>query len=284
VGEDIDLSWLPTTDLWNTVIDPAQLDQILANLLVNARDAIQGSGRIVVSARNIPADQESDAVTMGWSRDLVALEVCDNGCGMNESLQARIFEPFFTTKEPGKGSGLGLATVYGIVTQNNGTIRVRSSPGKGTSLTMYFPAYRGAVAEQELVPIQHSPNTGRETVLLVEDEPMVLSLAQSLLQRLGYHVIATRSPTDAIRIAESDQQSIQLLITDVIMPEMNGKQLADRLLARRNDVRVLYMSGFSADVIARRGVLEEGAQFLQKPFTPGELAARVREVLEATNV
>jgi two-component system cell cycle sensor histidine kinase/response regulator CckA len=279
VGEEINLVWQTSDNLWTMLIDPLQLDQILANLLVNSRDAIDGPGKIVVSARNVTAACEFASVT-GIPQDAVALAVTDNGCGMNDAVKARIFEPFFTTKETGKGSGLGLATVYGIVTQNGGTIHVQSAPGKGTTLTLYFPRTVDSQRDSGALPVQEISRRGHETVLFVEDEPMVLSLGESILQRLGYTVIIAKTPKEALRIAESHSHPIQLLVTDLAMPEMNGKVLADELLRVRPELRVLYISGFTADVIARRSALEVGARILQKPFTSNELAAVVREVLE----
>jgi len=281
VGEDIRLTWEPKEPLWTMLIDPLQLDQILANVLVNARDAIAGPGKIVLSARNVPAGTASGP-TAGIFRDSVVLEVTDNGCGMEEAVQSRIFEPFFTTREPGTGSGLGLATVYGIVTQNGGTIHVQSEPGRGTSLAMYFPKSADVPAIPDVVPIQEISRTGQETILLVEDEPMVLSLSASVLQRLGYQMIVAKSPAEALRIAESDAQTIQLLVTDVVMPGMNGKNLSEILLGKRPQMRVLYISGFTADDVARRGMVHAGARILLKPFTPDELAVAVREVLDAS--
>lgn len=281
VGEDIRLSWEPKEPLWTMLIDPLQLDQILANILVNARDAIAGPGKIVVSARNVSAATVSGS-SAGIFRDSVVLEVADNGRGMQEAVQSRIFEPFFTTKEPGEGSGLGLATVYGIVTQNGGTIHVQSEPGKGTSLSLYFPKSADVPPIPDIRPIQDISRTGHETILLVEDEPMVLSLSASVLQRLGYQVIVAKSPAEALRIAESNAQVIQLLVTDVVMPGMNGKDLSEILLVQRPQMRVLYISGFTADDVARRGVVHAGATILRKPFTPNKLAVAVREVLDAT--
>ncbi|MBC7964803.1 MAG: PAS domain S-box protein [Fuerstia sp.] len=278
VSEEIELTWSPIPELWPIFIDPAQWDQIMANLIVNSRDAIDGRGKITITARNLPATGTPESlVTRCSSGDCVIFSISDNGCGIDEATQARIFEPFFTTKEFGKGTGLGLSIVYGIVHAHGGVISVSSKKGSGTTFEICFPRSKvqfeksspGTPVQQEL--------TGSETILLVEDEPLVLDLGKSLLKKLGYNVIVARSAAEAIMIAE--QNVVHLLITDVIMPDMHGRDLADAIVNRQNHTRVLFMSGFANDVVQRKGAHELDIDFLQKPFSPGELANRIREIL-----
>lgn len=278
VGEEIELTWHASDDLWPILIDPAQWDQTVTTLIVNSRDAIQSHGRIELSARNLPASIHAESDFLRSSPgDCVVFTISDNGCGMDEVKQARIFEPFFTTKDLGKGTGLGLSTVYGIVDQHKGTISVTSSAGVGTTIKICFP-------KCELVDRQNSLSfdvplnvTGATRILLVEDEPLVLDLGKSLLKTLGYTVMVARSATEAIEIA--GQAPINLLITDVIMPDMNGQELAAAIVRLQPRVRVLYMSGFANEVLSQRGVDKSHLSFLQKPFSPGELANRVRDLL-----
>lgn len=283
IGEDIDLAWLPGHSLWSLKMDPSQLDQILANLAVNARDAITDNGKITIETENIAFDtaycaDHPDCIPGKY----VLLAVSDNGCGMDRETRDQIFEPFFTTKESGKGTGLGLATVYGIVRQNDGFINVYSEPDQGTTFSIYLPAF----ADEEAVsaPVKASPaqelTTGTETVLVVEDEAALLSLAKTILERLGYTVLAASTPMAGIELAQEYEGDIHLLITDVVMPEMNGRDLAQRIAAIRPAMQCLYMSGYTADVIAHHGVLETGIHFIQKPFSIGDLARTIREALE----
>jgi PAS domain S-box-containing protein len=280
LGEDIDLAWMPALDLWPVKIDPSQLDQVLANLLVNARDAIATVGKVTIGTENAVFDaaycHEHPDFAPG---EYVMLAVSDDGCGMDRETLARLFEPFFTTKEPGKGTGLGLATVYGIVRQNEGFINVYSEPGQGTTFKIYLP--RCAAEEVALAASVETaePPGGTETVLLVEDEAMILDLGRSMLARLGYTVLAASTVAEAVRLAGEHGDRISLLITDVVMPEMNGRELAARLMAADPALRCLFMSGYTADVIAHRGMLENGVRFLQKPFSLNELAVKVREAL-----
>ena len=278
VSEEIELTWIPNSELWPVFIDPAQWDQIVANLIVNSRDAINGMGKITLTACNLPASQISaSSVARCSSGDCVAFSISDTGCGMDETTQARIFEPFFTTKEFGKGTGLGLSVVYGIVSAHDGVISVTSKAGSGTTFDICFPRFAGPL-EQSIPETQVQRElTGSETILLVEDEPLVRDLGRSLLKKLGYTVLVARSAIEAIEIAE--QSVVHLLITDVIMPDMNGRDLADAIVSRQNQTRVLFMSGFANDVVQRKGAHEHEIDFLQKPFTPGDLANRIREIL-----
>jgi two-component system, cell cycle sensor histidine kinase and response regulator CckA len=280
IGENIELSWVPGVDLWPLNIDPAQVDQILANLCVNASDAIGGVGRILIETKNVVIEQDyCDQHTGYLPGEYVKLMVSDNGCGIESESLSLIFEPFFTTKSQGKGTGLGLATVYGIVRQNNGFINVYSEPGTGTTFTVYLPPYAGKGGRLALAPDPVEICKGFETILLVEDEPAVLDLTRRLLEKLGYRVLPAVSPSEAIRLAEEHGEEISLLMTDVIMPEMNGRELSRRLLSLNPKIGRLFMSGYTANIIAHHGVLEGGINFIQKPFTLGDLAAKLQEVL-----
>ena len=282
IGEDIRLAWLPGAALWPIRMDPSQLDQVLANLCVNARDAMAATGNIHVSTENVVLD---DKYAVGQSDvvpgDYVQLIVRDDGCGMDKETLAQIFEPFFTTKGLGKGTGLGLATVYGIVKQNNGHIHVYSEPGKGTLFRIYFPRVAdGAVAAEIVQPVE-PPRGDGETLLLVEDEKSLRVTCGQFLSDLGYRVQTAETPGEALQFAGKHRDEIRLLLTDVIMPGMDGKQLARRICTLNPSIRVLFMSGYTADVIALRGVLEKNTNFLAKPFTRVDLALKVHEILKS---
>ena len=281
IGEDIDLIWSPDPDLPPVKMDPAQIDQILANLCVNARDAIDGAGTIIIRTECTILDATYCAACPGTKPgEHVLLSVTDNGCGMDADLLEKIYEPFFTTKGQ-LGTGLGLATVYGIVQQNEGYIAVDSTPGRGTTFSIYLPVpSTGAVRRQEEDKDPPLPGQG-ETILLVEDDPGILHLGQNILKQLGYRTLTASLPGDALLVAEHHSGRIDLLITDVIMPGMDGKELAVQLTSLRPELKVLYMSGYTADVIAHHGVLDEGVSFLQKPFSIKGLADKIRAVLEA---
>lgn len=281
IGEEVDLTWRPGNELWPVRMDPAQIDQILANLCINARDALSGAGHITIATQN----KQCDAVYCGGRTglvpgDYILLTVSDDGCGMDRAILHKIFEPFFTTKEIGRGTGLGLSTVYGIVKQNSGFIEVVSEPGQGTSFNIYLPRYLGREKRPEAARTVGQIKRGRETVLLVEDESAILDVGKQLLEMQGYRVLAAETPGEAIRLAEEHLGEIHLLMTDVVMPEMNGRELARRLLSLHPGLKRLFMSGYTAEVIAHHGVLDEGMQFIQKPFSLRGLAAKVREVLD----
>ena len=282
IGEDISLKWLPEANLWRVKVDPSQLDQILANLCVNARDAIAGVGNIAIETGNSTFDEDYCAVHAGFAPgDYVRISVSDNGHGIDKETLAHIFEPFFTTKGVGEGTGLGLATVYGVAKQNNGFINVYSEPDTGTTFTIYLPRHAGG-AEQGLAAVAAGPLVrGQETILLVEDEPSILKLTTRVLTRQGYVVLAANSPGKAIRLASEQASAIHLLMTDVVMPEMNGRDLAKDLQSRHPGLKLLFMSGYTANIIAHQGVLDQGAQFIQKPFSIDDLAAKVRAVLDS---
>ena len=280
IGEDIDLRWKPTAPLWPVRMDPAQIDQILANLVVNARDAIAGIGKVTIETSQATFDEAYCETHTGFiPGSYVLLAVSDNGCGMDKVVLAQLFDPFFTTKPVGQGTGLGLATVYGIVKQNHGFINVYSEPGKGTTFKIYLPRYLSDPVSARWMPAPVVEPTGTETVLLVEDEEALLKLGERLLKRLGYTVLAAGGPTQALELAAAHGGSIDLLLTDVIMPEMSGRDLWQRLSALRPGLQCLFMSGYTANVIAHHGVLDDGVHFLQKPFSRAALATKVREAL-----
>jgi len=281
IGEDIDLSWQPELDLWKVKIDPSQVDQILANLVVNARDAISGAGAITMRTENVVIDDSNRAETPEFiPGEYVLLAVSDNGDGMSKEVCQNIFEPFFTTKELGKGTGLGLSTVHGIVKQNDGFIYVASDLGKGTTVKIYLPRLQDKTAQVPSKEAADKPRTGTETILLVEDDEAILNLSKMILERFGYTVIAAHTPVHAIHLVEDHPGDLHLLITDVVMPGMNGRELAEKIAAIRPNFKCLYMSGYTADVIGRQGILEEGVNFIQKPFGSADLAAKVRQVLD----
>lgn len=282
IGEDIDLLWNPGVDVWPVKIDATQIDQILANLCVNARDAISGVGTVVIETDNVTLDDAYCAWHAGaLSGDYVLIGIRDDGCGMEKEVLDKLFEPFFTTKEVGKGTGLGLATVYGIVKQNKGFIDVQSEPGRGTTFRIYLPRADVLAAEELPHPQQDGLLHGTETILLVEDEKAIMELAKAILQRRGYEVLAARNPAEALKLAQDFPGRIHLLITDVVMPGMNGKELADTLGTLKDGFRILFISGYSDDIIAQHGVLAEGIDLLQKPFAVKALAEKVRKVLDA---
>ncbi len=281
IGEDITLYWHPGPELRSVFMDASQVDQVLANLLVNARDAIDGTGHVTIETRNVSVDEEYCTVHSGFTPgDFVMLAVSDDGSGMDRHTRENLFEPFFSTKKQGKGTGLGLATVYGIVKQNNGFIHVYSEPGGGATFKIYLPCHDGPARENGLHQETPVPPARGETLLIVEDEKSILKLAGKILEALGYQVIAVLDPLEALeRIAHHDGD-IHLLLTDVVMPRMNGRDLAKQVQEKFPDIRVLYMSGYTANVIAHHGILDTSINFIQKPFTNRDLAVKVRAVLD----
>ena len=278
IGENIDLVWLPGTSLWPVSIDPSQVDQIMANLCVNARDVIHGVGRISIETLNLTLDDTYAASHPDCvPGDYVLLSVSDSGHGMDPETLSHVFEPFFTTKEVGHGTGLGLATVFGIVKQNRCLINVYSEPERGTTFKIYFPRGAGVpVAEAE--PMRSS-ETGNETVLIVEDEELILKLGRKILAQHGYTVLTAATPQAALEISAHHPGPIHLLITDVVMPGMNGKELREQMRTGRRVMKCLFMSGYTADIIAHHGVLDGDVEFIQKPFTIQSLTEKVRAVL-----
>ncbi|HEY3381150.1 MAG TPA: PAS domain S-box protein [Vicinamibacterales bacterium] len=279
IGEEIALVWRPGPSLWPVVIDPSQVDQILANLVVNARDAMDGVGTLAIETANTVIDEAYGADPVECSPgEHVLLAVSDTGAGMTREVLDHIFEPFFTTKASGEGTGLGLSTVYGIVRQNNGFINAYSEPGAGTTMKIWLPRAATAAALDRSGATAVTP-TGTETILLVEDEDAVLELGRSMLTRLGYRVLAARSPLQAVQLIAELGGSIDLLISDVVMPEMNGRELAARLTLSLPSLRCLFVSGYTGDIISHRGVLDGSVHFLQKPFSLPALAQAVRRAL-----
>jgi nitrogen-specific signal transduction histidine kinase len=279
IGENVGLEFVLSGNLWNVKMDPIQIDQVVTNLCTNARDAIQNVGTIIVRTSNLTITGNPDKVHGGpGPGEYVVLEVSDNGCGMEPATMEKIYEPFFSTKPKGKGTGLGLATVFGIVQQNNGTIEVESAKDKGTTFKVYLPRFLGEVEEREDVS-DAVLSRGTGYVLVVEDEEELLSLIGSTLESHGYTTICTSSPRNALKLCLESDGRLDLLITDVIMPEMNGKQLQKRVEEISPGIKTLFISGYTADVVAERGVLEKETIFLQKPFTPSMLLKKVQSIL-----
>ena len=280
IGENIDLAWLPEPGQLEIKMDPVQVDQIMANLCLNARDAIADIGKVTIETETAIFDESYCAVHAGYvAGEYVLLAVSDDGCGMEKAIIDQIFEPFFTSKGLGQGTGLGLSTVYGIVKQNNGFINVYSEPGKGTTLKIYLPRYAGQPVASQPESVVEIPLGQGETVLVAEDEPAILEMSTMMLEKLGYRVLAAGTPGEAMELAGTHSSEIQLLVTDVVMPLMNGRDLADMLHSIYPGIKILFMSGFTADVIAHRGVLDKSVNFIQKPFSIKELAVKVRDAL-----
>jgi two-component system, cell cycle sensor histidine kinase and response regulator CckA len=280
IGENIKFNWEPGPKLWPIYADASQIDQILANLCVNVRDAIADVGSMTIATGNCFLDENWCAKHLGSvPGEYVRITLSDNGCGMEKDVLDQIFDPFFTTKEVGKGTGLGLATVFGAVKQNNGFITVDSKPGQGTTFAIYLPRHQGTNEMPLTKDAAGTPTPGQETILLVEDEPAVLQLTAKILKKQGYTVLAAGTTGEAIRLGREHAGEIHLLMTDVVMPEMNGRDLARKLLSLYPDLKCLFMSGYTADVISRHGAIDEGVNFIQKPFTIVELGAKVQEVL-----
>ncbi|MHB1462531.1 MAG: PAS domain S-box protein [Armatimonadota bacterium] len=280
IGDNIQLNWRPQADLWQVKVDPSQIDQIMANLCVNARDAITDMGFISVQTDNAAIDDAFCATHADFSPgDFVRLTFTDSGCGMDSELLSHIFEPFFTTKGVGEGTGLGLSSVYGAVKQNNGLINVYSELGHGTIFTIYIPRHVGSAEQVHSESVRAPSIRGDETVLLVEDEPAILRMTKMMLERLGYTVITAATPGEATHLAEKHHGEINLLLTDVVMPEMTGRDLAKNLLSLYPHLSRLFMSGYTSDVIAHHGKIDDGVYFIQKPFSMGELSKIVRRAL-----
>lgn len=283
IGENIELIWKPDVTPWLVKMDATQVDQILVNLCVNARDAIGGTGRILIETQNITIDEKTphtyaDGIMVG---EYAELSVTDTGCGMDDELQKKIFEPFFTTKAMGIGTGLGLSTVFGIVKQNDGFIDVISAPGKGTTVKVYFPRHCCETrAEKSIHEKPEVPNCS-ETILLVEDETSLLALAKRILENEGYVVLAADTPEKALQQLEQHKGKIHMLVSDVIMPGMNGRELEVLVRKAQPTIRTLFMSGYTANIIADHGLLEESIHFIQKPFSRQPFIEKVRSILDA---
>ncbi|HLQ59905.1 MAG TPA: ATP-binding protein, partial [Gemmatimonadales bacterium] len=282
IGEHIALVAALQSDLGHVRADPNQIEQVIVNLAVNARDAMPDGGKLTIETANVDLDETFAQAHLGSVPGAYAmLAVTDTGHGMDVNVRAHLFEPFFTTKEVGKGTGLGLATVYGIVKQSGGYISVYSERGRGSTFKIYLPRIATPSATPAAPP-RVGAARGSETVLVVEDELAVLTLSRRALEAQGYVVLAASDAAAALRVVERHGGTIHLLLTDVVMPGMSGRDLADRLTAQRPGIRVLYMSGYPGDAVVQHGTLPSGSAFLQKPFSPDGLARKVRDVLDAT--
>lgn len=281
LGEDIKIVWEPAENLGNIKIDPSQLDQVLTNLCINPHEAVEGFSQITIGTGAVHIDHAfCQNNPEAYPGDFVSLSVAHNGRGMDEDTMNKLFEPFFTTKQFGAGTGLGLAPVYGIVKQNHGFIKVSSSPDSGTCFKIFLPDYGKAVTEDAAGHETQKQTTGHETILLVEDEEAILTITAMMLEAAGYRVITTSSPVEAIKTARSGQYKIHLLLADVVMPAMNGKELAEELKEFLPELKYIFMSGYTSDIIPPQNSAEEGLNFLAKPFNSEELTRKVREVLD----
>jgi CheY-like chemotaxis protein len=280
IGEDVELIITPGHRLGRVKVDPGQIEQIVINLSANARDAMPNGGKLMIETANVVLDTEHCKHHRGvLPGEYVSLSISDTGVGMTREVLEQIFEPFFTTKAIGKGTGLGLAMVYGAVKQNGGTIGVYSEPGHGTTLRIYLPRVSGRPQPVSAVIDVGDLPQGTETVLLVEDETFIRSFTEQILQRLGYSVISCSGLKEAIEQANGHDGPIHLLLTDVVLPDGNARLLARLLAEERPDIRVLFTSGYAENVIAHHGILDSGVQFIGKPFTVAALANKIREVL-----
>ncbi|HEX2671411.1 MAG TPA: ATP-binding protein [Polyangiaceae bacterium] len=282
LGADIELTSLPAAQLWNVRADPGQIEQVLMNLAVNARDAMPQGGKLTIEVKNVELDQDyADAHHEVSPGSYVRLAVSDSGMGMDRATVARIFEPFFTTKEKGKGTGLGLSTVFGIVKQSGGHVWVYSEPSHGTTFKIYLPRAEGVAVTNTAEVVVSRTTRGAETVLLVDDDDQVRAVARGILRRLGYVVLEASNGGEALMIAEQHPAKIQLLLTDVVLPRMSGRQIAERIAAMRPGIDVLFMSGYTDDAVLQHGILESGVAYLQKPLTSESMARKVRQVLDS---
>ena len=283
IKEDIEILMIPASALWKVEIDPGQMEQVIMNLVVNAKDAMPSGGKLIIETINMDLDENyfsERGIVEDQSGSYVVLTVSDTGIGMDKEVQKHIFDPFYTTKEKGKGTGLGLSTIYGIVKQNKGFIWAYSEPGQGSTFKIYLPKVNGGVKEEEKERPPVENLEGSETVLIVEDDDSLRKLAQKSLQPYGYIVLAAENGEDALRVSKAHEGAIDLLVTDVVMPRMGGKEVAKRLQPLYPQMKTIYMSGYTDDSIAHRGILAPGLNFIEKPFSPAGLARRVREVLD----
>jgi two-component system cell cycle sensor histidine kinase/response regulator CckA len=280
LGASVELTLVGSPALWRVKADPGQIEQVVMNLAVNARDAMPGGGKLTIEARNVELSEEDAIDHVGVAPGAyVSFAVSDTGIGMDPETQARIFEPFFTTKEKGRGTGLGLSTVFGIVSQSGGSIAVHSEPGGGTTFKIYLPRTEDAPRSGSSPPISSVSPGGSETILLVENDEQVRAVAREILLRHGYHVLEATSPGDAIVVCEQHKAKIHLLLTDVVLPRMSGRALAERLAPMRPEMKVLFMSGHAGDAALHQVPVDPDAPFLEKPLRPSTLTSKVREAL-----
>jgi CheY-like chemotaxis protein len=281
IGEDIQFDLVLGDDLWPILMDPSQIEQILMNLAVNARDAIKGVGTINIETSNVFIDdaycRQHDGFKAG---QYVLMDFYDSGSGIDPKILGHVFEPFFTTKEEGQGTGLGLSTVYGIVKQNHGYINIYSESGTGTTFKMYLPRHEGPRKDATPGTETSGPLNGTETILVVEDEQKVLKMVKAMLEDAGYTVLAASDVQEALAVTGKYPRRIHILLTDIIMPKINGKELAKQIVSKRPGIKVLFMSGYSAKVISDRNIIPKGAHFLKKPFSRTLLTHTLREILD----
>lgn len=281
IGEDIELCFLPTPGLWTVLLDPSQVHQILLNLVVNARDALPNGGRLTIGAANVELSEGDSRLQVGATPgQYVAVSVSDNGIGMSKETLTHVFEPFFTTKAPERGTGLGLATVYGIVQQNGGFITVDSELGRGSTFKIYLPRMVRE-DETEVGAAPRPASAGAGTILLVEDDELVRQVTTAALESIGYTPLVATGPEEALRLCAERGAEIKLMLTDVVLPGITGAEVQDQARAILPQIKTLYMSGYASDVIARHGVLNKGVHFIQKPFSIEELGKKIAETLGA---
>jgi CheY-like chemotaxis protein len=281
LGEDVELITELHSALWNVKADRGQFQQVIMNLAVNARDAMPGGGKLTITTANFETSSTPDGKASGESEPQVVLTVMDTGCGMDEETLRRIFEPFFTTKEAGRGTGLGLSTVWGIVNQSGGQLKVQSEPGKGTTFRVWLPR------ADETIVTEQAPETGvvtggTETILLVEDQPQLRHLTSHILQGYGYNVREVANGKEALSLFEQNGELIDLVLTDIVMPGITGIELGRQLRSTHPEIKILYMSGYTDDVVLRQGGGGPGNAYLEKPFTPEGLVRKIRQVMEAS--
>ena len=283
IREDIEFLTVLEPELWKVYADPMQINQVLMNMVVNARDAMPGGGKLTIETANMELDNiyfQDRGVESALSGSYVMLAVTDNGTGMDEKTRSRVFDPFFTTKEKVGGTGMGLSTVYGIVKQNNGYVWVYSEPGKGTTFKVYFPKVAEDVTAGKEQAKVSDEISGSETVLIVEDNDALRKLAKNVLRKYGYEILEAENGEKALNVSETHEGPIHLLLTDVVMPRMSGTDLSEKLRSIRPETRVIYMSGYTADAIVRNGILRQNINFIEKPFSLESLAKKVRQVLD----